>query len=30
MDETGIEAYVKYNRFNIEHRPHYVPDPLQE
>lgn len=29
MDETGIEAYVKYNRFNIEHRPHYVPDPFR-
>lgn len=28
MDENGIEAYVKYNRFHIEHRPRYTPDPF--
>ena len=28
MDETGIEAYVKYNRFHIEQRPRYKPDPF--
>ena len=25
MEEAGIEAYVKYNRFHIEHRPRYTP-----
>ena len=28
MDEAGIEAYVKYNRFHLEHRPRYTPDPF--
>lgn len=28
MEETGIEAYVKYNRFHIEHRPRYTPNPF--
>lgn len=28
MDERGIEAYVKYNRFHIEQRMHYTPDPF--
>ena len=26
MDEAGIEAYVKYNRFHIEQRPRYKPN----
>lgn len=29
MDEEKIEAYVKYNRFHIEHQPHYKPNPFQ-
>ena len=28
MDETGMEAYVKYNRFHIEQRPRYKPNPF--
>ena len=28
MEEAGIEAYVKYNRFHIEHRPRYRPNPF--
>ena len=28
MDETGIEAYVKYNRFHLEQRPRYKPNPF--
>lgn len=28
MDEGGIDAYVKYNRFHLEHRPCYKPDPF--
>lgn len=28
MEENGIEAYVKYNRFHIEHRPRYSPNPF--
>ena len=28
MEEAGIEAYVKYNRFHIEHRPRYKPNPF--
>lgn len=28
MEESGIEAYVKYNRFHIEHRPRYKPNPF--
>ena len=27
MEESGIEAYVKYNRFHIEHRPRHTPNP---
>ena len=29
MEESGIDAYVKYNRFHIEHRPQYKPNPFQ-
>lgn len=28
MDEAGIDAYVKYNRFHLEQRPHYQPNPF--
>lgn len=28
MEESGIDAYVKYNRFHIEHRPRYFPNPF--
>lgn len=28
MEESGIDAYVKYNRFHIEHRPRYSPNPF--
>ena len=28
MEEAGIEAYVKYNRFHIEHRSRYTPNPF--
>lgn len=28
MDEAGMEAYVKYNRFHLEHRPRYKPNPF--
>lgn len=28
MEDAGIEAYVKYNRFHIEHRPRYTPNPF--
>lgn len=28
MEEAGMAAYVKYNRFHIEQRPHYKPDPF--
>ena len=28
MDEAGIEAYVKYNRFHLEQRPRYRPNPF--
>lgn len=28
MDEGGIEAYVKYNRFHLEQRPRYSPNPF--
>ena len=28
MDETGMEAYVKYNRFHLEQRPRYKPNPF--
>ena len=26
MDEAGIEGFVKYNRFHLEHRSRYKPD----
>ena len=29
MEERGIEAFVKYNRFHIEQRPRYVQDPFR-
>ena len=29
MDEAGMEAYVKYNRFHLEQRPRYRPNPFQ-
>lgn len=28
MAEAGIESYVKYNRFHIEQRPRYKPNPF--
>lgn len=28
MDEAGMEAYVKYNRFHLEQRPRYMPNPF--
>ena len=28
MDEAGMEAYVKYNRFHLEQRPRYTPNPF--
>ena len=28
MEENGMEAYVKYNRFHIEQRMHYAPSPF--
>lgn len=28
MDEAGMDAYVKYNRFHIEQRPRYTPNPF--
>ena len=28
MNQAGIEAYVKYNRFHIEQRPRYRPNPF--
>ena len=28
MDEAGIDAYVKYNRFHLEQRPRYKPNPF--
>lgn len=28
MDEAGMEAYVKYNRFHIEQRPRHKPNPF--
>lgn len=30
MAEAGIEAYVKYPRFNIEHRPRYTANPFHQ
>ena len=29
MEQAGIEAYVKYNRFHIEQRPRFAPDPFR-
>lgn len=29
MEESGTTPFVKYNRFHIEHRPRYKPDPFQ-
>ena len=29
MDEAGMDTYVKYNRFHIEQRPRYKPDPFR-
>ena len=29
MDEAGMEAYVKYNRFHLEQRPRYNPNPFR-
>ena len=28
MDEAEMEAYVKYNRFHLEQRPRYKPNPF--
>ena len=28
MDEAGMAAYVKYNRFHLEQRPRYKPNPF--
>lgn len=28
MDEAGMDAYVKYNRFHLEQRPRYQPNPF--
>lgn len=28
MDEADMEAYVKYNRFHLEQRPRYKPNPF--
>ena len=28
MDEAGMDAYVKYNRFHLEQRPRYRPNPF--
>ena len=28
MDEAGMDAFVKYNRFHMEQRPRYKPDPF--
>ncbi|MDO4210028.1 MAG: IS1182 family transposase [bacterium] len=30
MEEAGIQAYVKYNRFHIEQRPRHTPDPFHQ
>lgn len=29
MEDNGADAYVKYNRFHMEHRPQYTPDPFR-
>lgn len=28
MDEAGMDAYIKYNRFHLEQRPRYKPNPF--
>lgn len=28
MNEAGMDAYVKYNRFHLEQRPRYKPNPF--
>lgn len=28
MNDAGMEAYVKYNRFHLEQRPRYKPNPF--
>ena len=28
MDEAGMDAYVKYNRFHLEQRPRHKPNPF--
>lgn len=28
MDEAGMQPYVKYNRFHLEQRPRYKPNPF--
>lgn len=28
MEDAGMDAYVKYNRFHIEQRPRYTPNPF--
>ena len=30
MDEAGMGAYVKYNRFHLEQRPRYKPNPFHQ
>ncbi len=30
MDEAGMDAYVKYNRFHIEQRPRHNPNPFHQ
>ncbi len=30
MEEAGMQAYVKYNRFHLEQRPRYVPNPFHQ
>ncbi|AVM56469.1 IS5/IS1182 family transposase [Bacteroides heparinolyticus] len=30
MEDAGVEAYVKYNRFHMEQRPHYTPAPFHQ
>ena len=30
MEQSGIEAYVKYNWFHREQRMHYAPDPFSQ
>lgn len=30
MEEAGMQAYVKYNRFHLEQRPRHVPDPFHQ